>query len=516
MEWNAEHLYLLSTMLLVLVVGFLVIWFTKPYGHLLPPPGPLAWPILGHLHLLGAQPHVSLYKLSKQYGPLMGLRLGRIPTIVASSQEMAKEILQTHDLAFASRPRLEASVQLMFDCSDIAFVPHGPYWRFMRQLCVTDLLTTKRIEQFKQVREEEVEMLIGAVQESGMGGKKVVEVRGSLLGASNSINCRMPLGGTSREFSVLMKDYDLTQLVTELLCLLGVFHVGDYIPSLHWLDLQGYVKRMKKNRETWKSILQKVIDKRREARRGEENGSPTSFLDVLLDASASNKHNLAISDDNIKAVLLDLLTGGSDTTASTVEWALAELLNNPMDMKKVQEELDIVVGKSCLVKDAHIPKLPYLKAIVKEVFRLHPPTPLLIPHENTKECVIGGYTIPAKTRAYVNIWAIGRDPIIWERPLEFLPERFLDSNVDFHGQHFQFLPFGSGRRGCPGITLGMLNVHLMLASLLQAFTWSIPSKTLNDGPNMNQVDMDKKFGITMTMAKPLCSMATPRLSPHLL
>ena len=198
-----------------------------------------------------------------------------------------------------------------------------------------------------------------------------------------------------------------------------------------------------------------------------------------------------------------------------MEWALADLINSPDVMQKVQEELDEVVGKERLVKEVDIPALPYLGAVVKESMRMHPVVPLLIPHIAAQECKIGGYKLPAKTRAYVNTWAISRDPTVWERPLDFWPERFQENNLDVRGQNFELLPFGSGRRRCPGYALGLLNVHLMLASLVQGFTWSLVPLNAPEAHGHIHLDMSERFGLTVAMAKPLRAFAVPRLSLHL-
>ena len=207
-------------------------------------------------------------------------------------------------------------------------------------------------------------------------------------------------------------------------------------------------------------------------------------------------------------LIQDMFAGGSDTSTNTIEWALAELVRNPHIMKKLEDELDNAVGKERLVQESDLPQLPYLTATVKETLRLHPAAPLLAPHESSIPCNIAGYYIPAKTRAIVNVWTIGRDPAAWENPLEFRPQRFVESNIDARGQHFHFLPFGSGRRGCPGFSLGLQSVQFMLASLVQAFHWSFPD------PN-KEIDMSEKFGLTVTMANPLLLMAKPKLPSHL-
>lgn len=211
--------------------------------------------------------------------------------------------------------------------------------------------------------------------------------------------------------------------------------------------------------------------------------------------------------------LQDVFTGGSDTSAIAVEWALAELINHPNAMEKVAQEVDVVVGKNRLVDESDIPKLPYLQAVVKETLRLHPPGGPFILRESSEDCTIEGYHIPAKTRLLVNVWAISRDPKYWEHPLEFQPERFLteEGNLkgqfDVRGQHYYFLPFGSGRRGCPGISLALQVVQTSLAAMVQCFQWKV------DGKGNGRTDMEEGKGATLPRAHPLVCVPVTRLNP---
>lgn len=295
---------------------------------------------------------------------------------------------------------------------------------------------------------------------------------------------------------------DIVSIVLENIDLLGEFNVGDYIPSLAWMDLQGHGKRSREVAQKARSVLQAVIDNRRR-----EGGHDTrhDFLDLLLSASFNSKHKeLQIQDSNIRAVLLDMLAAGTDTSALMTEWALAELLANPEKLTKVQEELDEKVGTSRVVQETDIPNLPYLRAVVSEAFRLHPVAPLLIPHMSLEACQISGYHIPANTVVYINAWAIHRDPSLWDNPLEFCPERFLKSSLldAIPGQHFHYLPFGSGRRSCPGWRLGLLNVQFVLANLLHGFDWT----SLGGKPRLNE-----KSGLALALEDPLIAMPMPRL-----
>eukprot|EP00250_Pteridium_aquilinum_P003848 c14123_g1_i1 orf=82-1644(-) len=467
------------------------------------PPSPRALPIIGHMHLLDKSPHQALHRLSKIYGPLMYLKLGAVPLVVASSADMARQILQTHDQNFSSRPQYFAVPALIFNYTDILFSSPGPYWKLMREICVTDLFSNKRLEYFRPVREEEVRGLVRSVFEK-VGSP--VSVREELHSASSNIISRITLGMRMSELAISSQadpSYNIVSIIVEVAHLLGAFNVGDYIPFLAWMDLQGLLKRSKAVADKATILFQEIIDRRRSMGRAKDE----SLLDLLLTAALnSRKKDLQISDETIRAVLLEIFAAGIDTASITIEWVLVSLIDEPEEMKKVQEELEKVVGMSRLVEEADIPNLPYLQAATKEAMRLHPVGPLLMPHMSSQPCNINGYDIPANTMAFVNTWAIGRDPKIWKNPLEFRPARFLESTVDVRGQHFELLPFSSGRRGCPAWRLGLLNVHFILASLLHSFNWSTPGK----------IDMTEESSIVLALANPLVATATPRLPKHLL
>ena len=199
------------------------------------------------------------------------------------------------------------------------------------------------------------------------------------------------------------------------------------------------------------------------------------------------------------------MAASMDTSATMIEWALSELIKHPPMMKKVINELEKVVGMERMVEESDLESLEYLNMVVKETLRLHPVVPLLIPHESIEDCTVDGFHIPQKSRVIVNVWAIGRDPNAWTDADKFLPERFMESDIDFRGQHFQFIPFGSGRRGCPGMQLGLTVVRLVLAQLVHCFDWELPDNMLP-----SELDMTEEFGITLPRAKHLVAIPTCR------
>lgn len=201
-----------------------------------------------------------------------------------------------------------------------------------------------------------------------------------------------------------------------------------------------------------------------------------------------------------------MITAGMDTTVISVEWAMSELVRNPHVQAKAQEELDRVVGRDRVMNETDFSKLSYLQAVVKESLRLHPPTPLMLPHKANTHVKLGGYNIPKGTNVMVNVWALARDPKVWKNPLEYRPERFIEEDIDIKGSDFRVLPFGAGRRVCPGAQLGINLVTSMLGHLLHHFEWSLPS-----GFKPEDVDMSESPGMVTFMQTPLKAMATPRL-----
>ena len=185
-----------------------------------------------------------------------------------------------------------------------------------------------------------------------------------------------------------------------------------------------------------------------------------------------------------------MFVAGTDTTSATLEWTMTELARHPKVMKKAQEEVRQIVAYKGKVEESDLQHLHYLRAVIKETMRLHPPVPLLVPRESMEKRVIDGYDVPAGSRLLINTFAIGRDAESWENPLEFNPERFVDNDIDFKGQDFRFLPIGGGRRGCPGFSFGLATVEISLARLLYHFDWSLPH-----GVGVDDLDLTEIFGL---------------------
>lgn len=253
-------------------------------------------------------------------------------------------------------------------------------------------------------------------------------------------------------------------MVAEALQVGAKFNLGDYFPYLGAIDLQGLTRQMKDLSKIFDGFLEKMIDEHVEKK--DEKKETVDFVDTMLRIIESGEAEFEFDRRHVKAVLLDMFIAGMDTSATAVEWALSELVRHPPVMKKLQQELESIVGLDQMIEESHIDNFPYLDMVIKETLRLHPVAPLLLPRESMEECVIDGFQIPKKSRILVNTWAIGRDPDVWSDPENFSPDRFAEKDVDIRGRDFRLLPFGSGRRSCPGLQLGLTAVRLILAQLV--------------------------------------------------
>ncbi|XP_042011686.1 cytochrome P450 71A9-like [Salvia splendens] len=455
------------------------------------PPGPRKLPIFGNLHQLGKLPHRSLQKLSQTHGDLMYLHLGFSPVLVVSSADKARDIFKHHDLAFSGRPALYAFDKICYNLSCVSTAPYGAYWREARRIVVLELMTAKRVDSFRHIRAEEVARMIDFI--SG-AAPDPVDLSAAVFDMSNSVVTRAAFGAAGGGGGKSFKE-----IFGETQRLAAGFNLADYFPGLGWVNrVNGVDKRIAENRRDLEGFFERVIGEHRD--RMVEDSGEVDIIDVLLRVQKESE----LTDDQLKAVLLDIFVAGTDTSAATIIWTMTELIRNPTVVRKAQQQVrEIAKGKS-MVEESDLPKLTYLKQVIKESFRLHPPAPLMIPRETIEPCAIDGgrYHIPAKTRVFFNVAAMSTDPLIWKNPREFSPERFEDSDVDFRGQHFELLPFGAGRRGCPGINFSIPVVELAVANLLFRFDWKLP-----EGISAKDIDMDESIGIVMHKKTPLCLIA---------
>ncbi|KAL6897374.1 hypothetical protein ACP4OV_007070 [Aristida adscensionis] len=482
----------LLTLFLPLVITISLVYFflrsARRRAGLRLPPGPWALPVIGHLHhLLHELPHHRLRDLARRHGPLMLLRLGELPVVVASSAGAAREITKANDLAFATRPVGPATRLVLADGSEgLIFAPYGAGWRQLRRLCTLELLSARRVRSFRAVREHEVGRLLREVSAAAAAPETETAVNLSrcisVYVADAAV--RAIVGSRFRDRAAFFR------LMERGLELLSRPSLPDLYPSsrlaMRLSRAPGAMRRLR--RETM--AFMDAIIREHQLRRAEDDDEE-DLLDVLLRVQRDGDLRPPIAMDNIKAVIADLFIAGSETSATTLQWAMSELTRNPRVMQKAQGEVRRVLKGQDRVSELTLGKLHYLHQVIKETLRLHPPAPLLLPRECRSPCQILGFDVPVGATVFVNAWAIGRDPAYWDAPEEFIPERFEDGSTDFKGTNFEFIPFGAGRRMCPGMTFGLASVEIALASLLYHFDWKLPH-----GMVATELDMTEVMGVT--------------------
>ncbi|RYR67855.1 hypothetical protein Ahy_A03g014306 [Arachis hypogaea] len=492
---------LLPVLFVTLALPITVLFLKRKHHDRSLPPGPPAFPVFGNLPmLLGKFPHRTLQAMAQKYGPIMSLRLGQIPALIVSNSEAAEMFLKTHDASFASRRKTQASEYVSYGSKGLLFSEYGTYWRNMKRLCTSQLLSASKVSSFAGVREREVEATVKSIKRAA--------ARGEAVNITEAVN-HLVEDTTDNEV-------DLTALVHDAISVSGAFNIADYVPWLGSFDLLlGSTRRLKKIAKAVDQVLEKIIEEHHT--RGSGSGAchasrdHRDFIDILLSlmnqpVDPRDEQSQVMDRTNVKAILLDTIAGSFETSATVIVWVLSELLKHPRVMRNLQDELANLVGLNKFVQETHLANLSYLDIVIKETLRLHP-AGAFFPRETIKDTMVNGYHIREKTIIIINLWALGRDPKAWSNNAnEFYPERFLTKNFDYRGYSFQFIPFGSGSRGCPGIHLGLTMVKLIVAQLVHCFTWELPSNMTPD-----ELDMNEKFALTLTKAKNLHAVPTYRL-----
>ncbi|KAK4428404.1 cytochrome [Sesamum alatum] len=470
-----------------------------------PIPGPNGLPFFGSLfNLSHGLAHRTLARMASSHAAsqLMAFSLGSIAVVVTCDTHVAREILTSPH--FASRPIKESAKQLMFSRA-IGFAPDGPHWRMLRRIASTHLFAPKRILAHQGVCRLECGAMLSAIGEE-QSLKGFVQLRKHLQAASLNTIMEIVFGKRYNTTKHDNEAKELNELVREGFELLGAFNWSDHLPWLKYFydpfriqaRCAALVPRVKK-------LVKEVIEEHRIGYHYKLHGN-LDFVDILLSLEGEEKLN----EDDMVAVLWEMIFRGTDTTALLTEWTMAELILNPNVQSKLHFELQNIVQNNSfgLITEADVAKSPYLEAVVKETLRLHPPGPLLSwARLSTADVYLSNeMVIPANTTAMVNMWAITHDPRIWEDPFVFRPERFLESaggiNVDVRGSDLRLAPFGAGRRVCPGKNLGLASVGLWVANLVHHFEW------IEDGAR--PVDLSEELKLSCEMKKPLSAAAIPR------
>ncbi|PRQ27788.1 putative oxidoreductase [Rosa chinensis] len=490
-----------SYILLFIIFLFLKSYLQKIKKRLPPSPSP-SLPIIGHLYLFKKPLHRTLAKLTDKYGPILYLQFGSRPVVVVSSPSAVEECFTKNDVTFANRPKLLAGKHFGCNYTAIVWASYGPHWRNLRRIASLELLSSSRLQMFHGIRADEVRSLICKLFRGYNGGElRSLDMKSTFFELTLNVLMRVIAGkryyGEDIAGSSEAKSFE--QIVKETFQLSGANNIGDFLPVLKYLGSGGLEKKMLKLQEKRDKFMQYLIEEHRKVQSGSvsEQKSQT-MVDVLLSLQATEPEYY--TDKIIRGIMQNMLTAGTDTTAGTMEWALSLLLNNPEALAKAQTEIDNKIGQSRLIEESDLSNLPYLHCIINETLRMYPAAALLPPHESSEDCTVGGFNVPRGTMLLVNAWAIHHDPKLWEEPEQFKPERF--QNAQKERDVFMYLPFGTGRRGCPGEGLANRMVGLALGSVIQCFEWE------RSGEEM--VDMTEGTGVSMPKAHPLLAKCRPR------
>ncbi|KAL6654867.1 hypothetical protein ACP70R_008332 [Stipagrostis hirtigluma subsp. patula] len=506
MEQFGHYFHGFCFLVLALVVVHAVVRakFKKPADPRLPP-GPWQLPVIGSLHhLLRGLPHRAMRDLSLRHGPLMLLRVCERVVVVVSSADAAREVFHRHgDAAFEQRPSSPALDELYLRHGvGIVFAPYGDHWRLLRRVLVAGLLSAQRVDAFRRVREGEAARLVSSLASTPAGHLADVE---DLLGGFVADSAVRAIFGDR-----LPDRAAFLEVLKQALDFSSLFDFRDLFPSSRLARALPRNGTAEKNRREVTRLMEDILrlhEERRMAGDGEGDGEQ-DMIDVLLRSRREGTMGGFLTHGVIMDMLVDVFIAAIEATTTTLRWAMAELMANPRVMEKAQSEIRRVLAGQERVHEGALNDLGYLKALIKETLRLHPPIPL-IPRGCLEDRKIQGYNVPKGAIVVANVWAISRDPKYWEDPDRFMPERFeAEQTFNYLGLDFEFIPFGAGRRICPAITFAEANIEIALASILYHFDWELPA-----GVQPEELDMTASCGLAVRRKAELLLHPIPCI-PH--
>uniref|UniRef100_A0A0C9RJY0 TSA: Wollemia nobilis Ref_Wollemi_Transcript_14117_1818 transcribed RNA sequence n=1 Tax=Wollemia nobilis TaxID=56998 RepID=A0A0C9RJY0_9CONI len=493
-DYYSVSLLLLFTALLV---PFLVLGKRNKTYHL--PPGPSGWPILGNLVQISNQTlQVYFQKLHQQYGSIYTVRLGYQPLIMVASHELAHEALIEKSSIFASRPPAQGLSKLFSsNQTNINTAAYGPLWRTLRRNLVSETLNPAALNSFRKGRERTVNLLIDALRTEAGQNEGAVKVMDHLRRAVFNILVFMCFGIRLEEEAVTA----VQNVTRELILSGGGLPLDAIYPKLRVFYRKRW-KRMQGIRQRQVETFLPLINERRAALAEGRAEDCRAYVDSLLSLTIDGGRKL--NDGELVTLCFEFINAGTDTTSTTLQWALANLvIHQEIQAKLYGEILDVAGKERRRVGEEDVQKMGYLEAVVKETLRRHPPGKLVLTHAVTEECRLGGFDVPAGAWVNFSVWDMGNDPKVWENPLQFLPERFLNAEVDMTGsKEIKMMPFGVGRRICPALGLAMLHLQLILGRLVQTFAW--------ESKGGEPVDVAEKPEFTMVMKNPLQAVLKER------
>ncbi|KAL5170553.1 Isoleucine N-monooxygenase 1 [Glycine soja] len=514
------HLQSFLIYLIVMFCGFTITKILRYHLVVKPklPPGPKPWPIVGNLPQMLANKPVFCWihnLMQEMKTEIACIRLGNVHVIPVTCPSIACEFLRKHDVDFASRPLTMATDIMSSGYVTIAIVPFGEQWKKMRRIVVNELFSPLRHQWLQGKRNGEADNIMFYVYNKckNVNNGGLVNVRD--VAQHYCCNVTRKLIFNTRYFGKGREDggpgleeVEHVNTIFTLLKHVYAFSVSDYIPCLRILDLDGHKSKVKKGMRTMKKYHDPIIEKRMKQWNDGSKTVEEDLLDVLISLKDVN-NNPTLTLKEIKALTIELMLGGADNPSNAVECALAEMINQPYILQQATEEVDKVVGKQRMVQESDITNLNYVKACVREAFRLHPVVPFNPPHVSTNDTMVGNYFIPKGSHVLLSRHGLGRNLKVWNNePHKFKPERHIKNDgsmIVLSEPDLKFISFGTGRRGCPAIVLGSTMTVMLLARLVHAFSWSAP-------PNVSSVNLVKANNGVMLL-EPLVLVAKPRLTP---
>ncbi|XP_062105103.1 cytochrome P450 81Q32-like [Humulus lupulus] len=521
MDQQLLLLYTTLSFITIIIIFFFFLFETKKRRHFKNlPPSPPSYPILGHLHLLKPPIHRTFRNLSQKYGSIFSLRLGtRRVVVVITSPSAVEECFTKNDVVLANRPCYLLGKYLSYNNTTMTTSSYGDHWRNLRRISAIEIFSSSRLNSFLGIRRDEINRLLCELARPGCGrgGFVFAEVEMKSLLSSLTFNIIMRMVAGKRYFGDDVSDGDhaesrrFRKIIEDSTAYAGAANAADYLPAaLSWFG-KGYEKKVRSVGKNMDEFLQGLISEHRTKKNKtmaeSSSSSSSTMIDHLLSLQESQPDYY--TDQIIKGFTQTIFTAGTDTSSVTVEWAMSNLLNHSHVLKKARAEIDDQIGQQRLIEESDLHKLPYLQSIISETLRLYPAAPMLLPHLSSANCTIGGYDVPQDTILLVNAWAIHRDPTLWDEAESFKPERFNKSSSegggdgDGDGGGFnKLMPFGLGRRACPGSSLAQRVVGVTLGCLIQCFDW----ERVDD----EDIDMTEGKGVTMPKVVPLKAMCRAR------